>query len=142
MLIMFILSVNIFEFLLLFQMFLVYCVFQLLDLYFHIYISGASQHLPGGFRGPNCVCRWVKIQKYICLVALLGKQLLEKQILKIILDICWWICINSCQYNTAWATLLFMSVTCFCCLLVPLKVTPHHVWVSCIIIELTINAKE
>ena len=33
--------------------------------------------------------RWVKFPKYVCLVVLLGKHFLEKQILKIILDIVW-----------------------------------------------------
>ena len=32
--------------------------------------------------------------------------------------------------------------TCFCCLLVPLKVTPHDAWVPCLIIGLTINTIE
>ena len=35
------------------------------------------------------VCRWEKFQKYVCLVTQLGKQILEKQILKTILDILW-----------------------------------------------------
>ena len=43
--------------------------------------------LPNGFGKPKCVCRQVKFPKYVCLVTQLGKQLLEKQILKIILDI-------------------------------------------------------
>ena len=94
------------------------------------------------FGWPKCVSRWVKFPKYVCLVARLGKQLLEKQILKIILDILWQNGINSYQYNTAWEILLFVSGTCFCCLLVPLKVTPHHGRVSCLIIGLTINAIE
>ena len=51
-------------------------------------------------------------------------------------------CINFYQYNTAWATITFVSGTCFCCLLIPLKVTPHHVWVSCLITWFTTNAIE
>ena len=73
-------------------------------------------------------------------VARLGKQLLEKQILKIVINLLWQNGINSCQYNTAWAILLFVSRTRFCCLLVPLNITPHHARVSCLIIGLTINA--
>ena len=49
--------------------------------------NGVTLHLPDGFGGPKCVCGWVKFPKYTCLVAQLGQQLLEKQILKIILDI-------------------------------------------------------
>ena len=77
----------------------------------------------------------------VCLVARLGKHILEKQTLKIIIDILWYSGINSDQCKTAWAILLFISGTRFCCLLVPLKVMPHHAWVSCLIIELTINAQ-
>ena len=44
--------------------------------------------------------------------------------------------------NTAWAILFLISGPCFCCLLVPFKVTPHHARVSCLIIELKINAIE
>ena len=77
-----------------------------------------------------CVYRRAKFPKYVCLVAWLGEQLLKKQILKIILDILWYNGINSYQYNIAWATLLLVLGKRFCCLLVPLKVTPHHAWVS------------
>ena len=38
------------------------------------------------------------------------------------------------------AILLFLSGTHFSCLLVPLKVMPHHAQVSCLITGLTINA--
>ena len=41
------------------------------------------------FGWSKCACGWVKFQKYVCLVAWLGEQLLEKQILKIILVILW-----------------------------------------------------
>ena len=34
----------------------------------------------------------------------------------------------------------FHFSTCFCCLLVPLKVMPHHAWVLFLIIRLTTNA--
>ena len=34
----------------------------------------------------------------------------------------------------------FVSGTCFCYLLVPLKILPHHAWVSNLIFRLTINA--
>ena len=49
--------------------------------------SGVTNHWPDGFEQPKCVCRRVKIPKYVCLVARLGEQLLEKQVLKFILDI-------------------------------------------------------
>ena len=61
-----------------------------------------------GFGGPKCVCGRIKFPKYVCLVAPLGEQLVEKQILKI-LDILWWNGINSYQYNTTWA-MLFSNI--------------------------------
>ena len=79
------------------------------------------------------VCLWVKFPKYVCFVTRLGKQLFEKEILTIILDILWKNGINSYQFNTAWA-ILFISDTHFWCLLIPPKVTPHHVRVLCLII--------
>ena len=42
----------------------------------------------------------VKLPKYVCLIARLGEQLFEKQILKIVLESLIK-CINSYQYNTA-----------------------------------------
>ena len=88
------------------------------------------------------VCLWVSKTSKICLVTWLGMQLLEKHILKIILHVLWLNGINSCQYNTGWAILLFVSDTGFCCQLVLLKVMPHHAPVSCLIIRLTINPIE
>ena len=51
--------------------------------------SDVTYHWPDGFEQPKYVCRRVKIPKYVCLVARLGEQLLEKQVLKFILDIPW-----------------------------------------------------
>ena len=104
--------------------------------------SRVTYHSPNGFGRPKYVCGLVRFPKYVCFVARLGKQLLEKQVLKIVINLLWQNGINSCQYNTAWAILLFVSRTRFWCLLVPLNITPHHARVSCLIIGLTINATE
>ena len=52
-------------------------------------VSGVTQHFPYGFERPKCVCEQVKFPKYVCLVAQLGEKLLEKQIMKFILNILW-----------------------------------------------------
>ena len=49
--------------------------------------SGVTEHSPDNFGRQKCVYRRVKNPKYVCLVTQLDEQLLEKQILKIILDI-------------------------------------------------------
>ena len=52
------------------------------------------------------------------------------------------ITISSYQYNTAWPIIFLVLGTCFCCLLISVKVMPHHDRVSCLMIRLTINAIE
>ena len=54
---------------------------------FPITASGVAYHSRDGFGRPKYVCGRVKFSKYVRLVAQLGKQLPEKQILKIIRDI-------------------------------------------------------
>ena len=51
--------------------------------------SGVTKHSPDGFGQTKYVFGWIKFPKCVCLVAQLGKQLPEKQILKIIIDILW-----------------------------------------------------
>ena len=52
--------------------------------------SGITWYSLDGLGWPKCICGWVKFPKYVHLVTPMGKkQLFEKQILKINLDILW-----------------------------------------------------
>ena len=75
--------------------------------------SGVTQHLPNSSGQPKHVCGQVKCPKHVCLVAWLGEQLLEKQILKIILEVLWQNDINSYQYNMSNSSQYTMSNTSF-----------------------------
>ena len=67
--------------------------------YLSILLYMSSLTSASGFGRPESVSWKVKFPKYVCLVAQLGKEFLEKQILKIVISIVVSIFINIIQHE-------------------------------------------